>query len=160
MKTHYSFKIFMICALAIVLSGCLGLGGLSRHQIKVLKQQGFTYTEDGWVLDMPTRLLFETDQYLINADTQNSLAQLSQKLKSIKINKLIIQGHTDNIGNEQYNQELSLKRAQSVAEIAQKNGFIGNNIKIVGYGSSKPVASNDTEVERSKNRRVAIIVVP
>ncbi|OUY08505.1 OmpA family protein [Acinetobacter populi] len=160
MKTHHNLKLFMILGLAIVLSGCLGLGGLSRHQIKVLKQQGFTYTEEGWVLDMPTRLLFESDQYLINADTQNNIAQLSQKLKSIKINKIIIQGHTDNTGNAQYNEELSLKRAQSVAYIAQQNGFVENNIKIVGYGSSKPIASNDTEEGRSENRRVAIIVVP
>lgn len=160
MKMHFNFKLFIILGLAIVVSGCLGLGGLSRHQIKVLKQQGFTYTEEGWVLDMPTRLLFESDQYLINSDTQKSITELSHKLKLIKINKLIIQGHTDNTGNTQYNEELSLKRAQSVAQIALQNGFANNNIKIIGYGSSKPIASNDTEEGRSKNRRVAVIVIP
>lgn len=153
-------KSLIILLCASILTACTGLGGLSHRQIKVLQKEGFVYTDEGWALAMPSRLLFATDQYTLQTEQQNSISELSQKLHAIKLDKLLIQGHTDNVGNEQYNLNLSQRRAHSVAEIIIRNGFQQDNIKIVGYGSSKPVASNNTEAGRSENRRVAIVIVP
>ncbi len=146
--------------ITILISACTGLGGLTRHQVKVLKEQGFVYTDQGWILEMPSRLLFATNQFTFSEETAQTIAKLSKQLHSLGIKKLIIQGHTDNVGSEEYNQELSLKRANSVAEVTFKHGFNPNDVKTIGYGSTKPVVSNDTEEGRSENRRVAVIIVP
>lgn len=149
---------FILCISLI--SACSTLGGLSRQQVKVLQQAGFIYTDDGWTLDMPANLLFGTDEAVLSADNQQQIAPLMHKLKNIHITTIIVQGHTDNVGSREYNQELSLKRAQSVANIALANGFTANNVKAIGYADTKPLVSNDTEEGRTENRRVAIIIVP
>lgn len=127
----------------------------------MLKTEGFIYTNDeGWILDLPSRLLFETSEHELLPEQKQSVAELSNKLKNIKIEKLSVQGHSDNMGSEEFNHELSEQRAQSVANIALKHGFSKDNIQAIGYGSSKPIKSNDTEEGRSENRRVSIIIVP
>lgn len=160
MKLSNHFKIIALCVCFSVLTACTTLGGLSRQQAKVLQQEGFIYTDEGWTLDMPTSLLFGTDEHMLSVATQQKIADLMQKLKNINLNKIIIQGHTDNIGAREYNQELSLKRAQSVANIATTHGFSTQHVQAIGYADLKPVATNETEEGRGKNRRVAVIIVP
>ena len=143
-----------------ILSACTTLGGISRHQAKVLQKEGFVYTDEGWTLDMPTSLLFGTDEYELKQETQQKIGTLMVKLKNIHLNKIIVQGHTDNVGSSEHNQPLSLKRAQSVANIALLNGFPPQHVQAIGYADRKPVASNDTEEGRGENRRVAVIIVP
>lgn len=155
-----SLKYFGILICITLLTACVGLGGLKKSQIKVLQQEGFVYTDDGWMLDLPSRLLFSTGEYTLQPDQEKVIADLSKKLHKIHLENLIIQGHTDNVGSEESNQSLSEKRAKSVTDIAINNGFLAENIKIIGFGSSKPIKSNDTEEGRSENRRVSIIIVP
>ena len=156
-------KLIQISALVIcisLVSACTTLGGLSRSQVKILQEAGFIYTDDGWTLDMPTSLLFGTNEHSLSTETQQTIATLMNKIRGIRINTIIIQGHTDNVGTLEHNQELSLKRAQSVANIALVNGFKPENVKAIGYADTKPLASNATEEGRSENRRVAVIIVP
>lgn len=155
-----SLKYFGILICITLLTACVGLGGLKKSQIKVLQQEGFVYTDDGWMLNLPSRLLFSTGEYTLQPDQEKVIADLSKKLHKIHLENLIIQGHTDNVGSEESNQSLSEKRAKSVTDIAINNGFLAENIKIIGFGSSKPIKSNDTEEGRSENRRVSIIIVP
>ena len=112
------------------------------------------------MLDLPSRLLFSTVEYALPPEQEKVITDLSKKLHKIRLENLIIQGHTDNVGNEESNQSLSEKRAQSVTNVVIKNGFLAENIKIIGFGSNKPIKSNDTEEGRSENRRVSIIIVP
>ena len=71
-----------------------------------------------------------------------------------------IQGHTDNIGSEEYNKKLSLKRAQAVVNyFVQKHGIDIKRLRAVGYGEEKPIASNDTEEGRALNRRVEFVIL-
>ena len=77
-----------------------------------------------------------------------------------KLDKVKIAGHTDNVGNPEYNLKLSEQRAQSVADIFQKSGFSQQNMTILGRGSSQPVEDNNTEEHRAANRRVAVIIIP
>ena len=67
-----------------------------------------------------------------------------------------ISGHTDNIGNNKFNMELSVNRASSVKKILENLGVDSESLKIVGHGETKPVESNDTRQGRKKNRRVEI----
>ena len=90
---------------------------------------------------------------------QTELLALSLSLQegSTQISRLLIEGHTDSVGNAAMNQVLSLKRANSVAEyLAKQGGFTRSMMETVGQGESKPVASNKTKKGRSLNRRVEI----
>ena len=119
-----SLKYFGILICITLLTACVGLGGLKKSQIKVLQQEGFVYTDDGWMLDLPSRLLFSTAEYTLQPDQEKVIADLSKKLHKIHLENLIIQGHTDNVGSEESNQSLSEKRAKSVTVIAINNGFL------------------------------------
>ncbi len=71
----------------------------------------------------------------------------------------IIEGHTDNIGSEEYNLSLSNRRANSVGEYLRSKGIAEYRLSSYGYGMSKPIATNETEESRQKNRRVEILLV-
>lgn len=68
--------------------------------------------------------------------------------------KLLVEGHTDNTGGPEANQSLSLARAAAVKKYLEEKGVAGDRLNIVGYGPEKPIAPNDTDAGRAKNRRV------
>jgi outer membrane protein OmpA-like peptidoglycan-associated protein len=78
------------------------------------------------------------------------------KLKANKGAKVQVAGHCDIVGSDAYNQKLSEKRAQSVMNYFISQGIDGNLMTVVGYGKFKPIAPNDTEEGRAKNRRVEL----
>lgn len=153
-------KLILLGLICFTLSGCLSLGSLNYKQVKMLKKEGFVLTEEGWSLGLPEQLLFEFDQAEISATNEVHLNKLAIQLKKYDLNKLRIIGHTDNVGNAQYNLLLSQKRAQVVAQAFIKNQFLSENIKVIGRGSSQPLNTNDTDSARSENRRVTIIITP
>ncbi len=73
--------------------------------------------------------------------------------------KVAIHGHTDNVGSKEHNQALSHDRAFTVMSYLQRNGIEGERLEFKGFGESKPVASNDTEKGRAKNRRTEFVVL-
>ena len=135
-------------------------GGLNPVQVAVVKQEGFKLGTDGWLLDLPDRILFQVSQYEITEDKQPPLIGLAQRLRTVQIEKLRVQGHTDSTGSAEYNQTLSKNRAQAVADVLQKGGFASAQTSVEGYGPDRPIASNDTEEGRASNRRVAVVIVP
>ena len=70
----------------------------------------------------------------------------------------VVEGNTDNKGTDAYNQKLSERRAAAVKDVLVKSGIDASRLTTVGYGESRPIASNDTEEGRAKNRRVSIVV--
>jgi outer membrane protein OmpA-like peptidoglycan-associated protein len=91
--------------------------------------------------------------------TPNSKKVLDQWVARIKEDKTIrveVAGHTDNIGSHAYNQQLSERRAKSVVDYFVSQGVPADRLKAVGYGETKPVASNKTEAGRAENRRVEL----
>ena len=68
--------------------------------------------------------------------------------------RVVLEGHTDSIGKEAYNQKLSEKRANAVAKALEDLGVSGDKIKTVGFGETKPIADNKTKQGRAENRRV------
>lgn len=153
-----------VLVLAASLTACQSApvlqGGLTPTQVAVVKQEGFSLSADGWLLDLPDRILFQVDQYEIAEDKQPPLIGLAQRLKAVEIQRLRVQGHTDSTGSAEYNQELSKNRAQAVSDVLQKGGFSTTQLSIEGYGANRPIASNDTEEGRTSNRRVAVVIVP
>jgi len=71
----------------------------------------------------------------------------------------VIEGHADNIGSDEYNLELSSRRANSVKDYFIQKGISPGRLSSYGYGKSMPVAANETEEGRAKNRRVEILIV-
>jgi outer membrane protein OmpA-like peptidoglycan-associated protein len=103
-------------------------------------------------------VLFEINSaHLIEAFTYQ-LDSLIQFLSTHQAYRVSISGHTDNTGNEDHNLSLSNARAGAVAAYVKKNNIAGHRISFEGLGSTKPIASNETEEGRKKNRRVEIIV--
>jgi outer membrane protein OmpA-like peptidoglycan-associated protein len=88
------------------------------------------------------------------------LIRLAKQLNKYHLDKLKIVGHTDNVGNPEYNLKLSKERAQNVSDIFIAEKFNPANIQIIGKGSDQPLKSNDTEEHKAENRRVAVIIIP
>lgn len=152
-------KLFASLFLAVSLTACTGLGGLTHQQIRVLERHGFHYDQtEGWLLALPEELLFAVNEADLNEKAVLSIRKLSHDLQSVQLNQLEIHGHTDSTGNSTYNQALSLRRAESVAGVFRDSLYRADQLKVMGFGSDKPIADNATEEGRSKNRRVDIII--
>ncbi|MBE5932491.1 MAG: chemotaxis protein [Lachnospiraceae bacterium] len=119
------------------------------------------YNEQYVELDLNGSILFESGSAQIKNDSKIFLQKIAQILTKYKYCIIEIEGHTDNVpmysARYENNRELSSERARSVYEfIVEQEDFIDSNMKIAGYGESRPVASNSTEEGRAKNRRVTI----
>ena len=105
--------------------------------------------------EKPT-FVFGTDK--LNGSGKESLKQVARELESYPDAEVLVEGHTDNVGGDEINQQISEKRASAVATTLKKDYGVKNNISAIGKGKTEPIASNDTAEGRSKNRRVEIIV--
>lgn len=99
---------------------------------------------------------FESGKSAIKSDSQNIIDELYKMLSSNPALNIIIDGHTDNVGNATSNKTLSEQRATSVKTSLVNKGISAVRIKTFGYGQDKPVADNSTEDGKAKNRRVEI----
>ncbi len=106
-----------------------------------------------WVLD---NVLFDFDKATIRAVAQPMLFSVVSVLEQNPGMKVELQGHCDNIGTREYNQDLSERRAAAVKAYLVSEGIASSRITTKGYGFSKPTASNDTDQGRALNRRVEI----
>jgi OmpA-OmpF porin, OOP family len=103
-------------------------------------------------------LYFDTDKDAVKPESQPTLAEIAKLLKSTPSLRLHVVGHTDNQGKSDYNLDLSRRRAASVvAELTDKHGIAANRLDAFGCGIYSPVASNDAEDGRAKNRRVELV---
>jgi len=100
---------------------------------------------------------FDFAKATLKPDAQPVIAQVQALLKNNPTLKLAIEGHTDNIGSDDYNQKLSAQRAATVVETLVKSGIAADRLKSAGFGASKPTADNSTSEGRGKNRRVELV---
>ncbi len=101
---------------------------------------------------------FEFNSVDLDDDTETFLKDLGKSLSEDKTLQVKIVGHTDNIGSVKFNEKLSLKRAESVKRFILKSGVDLSRLTTEGKGMSDPIVENDTEENRSKNRRVEILL--
>jgi len=109
---------------------------------------------------MSSDLLFETGKAYLQPGARDKLREFARVLDRYPRTNIEIVGHTDNRGSEEYNYELSRKRALAVADELVRDGVSDARIKVRGEGESRPVATNDTPEGRAMNRRVEIIISP
>lgn len=103
-------------------------------------------------------ILFDVDAATLKAESNAQIAEIGELLKRDAGLKLLVVGHTDNTGSVAHNMDLSQRRAQAVvAELVGKYGIAAERLEAQGLGSAAPVASNDTDEGRAKNRRVELV---
>ncbi|MCP4444941.1 MAG: OmpA family protein [Myxococcales bacterium] len=124
-----------------------------------------TFRQGQMVLELPSGVLFSSGQAKLSSAGESALQEILDVLKSFSDRRFLIAGHTDNIPVKsrkfRSNWLLSTARAVSVVTyMTDKAGFSATNLAAAGYGEFSPVAENDTDVGRAKNRRIEIILVP
>jgi len=102
---------------------------------------------------------FDFNKADIRPEARPILDEAISTLKEYKDITLSVEGHTDSIGSDAYNQKLSVRRAQAVADYLEKGGITASRMTIKGFGESQPVASNDTAEGRAENRRVELRIL-
>ncbi len=112
------------------------------------------------VVNMPQDVLFATGSAALRPDLANDLRAVARNLIQYPASRIEVIGHTDNTGSAALNQDLSQRRAGSVASVLIGNGVPAGRIVAFGRGEDAPVASNLTDAGRAQNRRVEIIIRP
>jgi outer membrane protein OmpA-like peptidoglycan-associated protein len=113
---------------------------------------------EGIAVTFASGILFPTNSTQILSAGQNNLAQLASSLQRYPETTVLIVGHTDARGTDQYNMQLSQNRSQSAANFLISRGIDRSRIRTEGRGESEPVASNETDTGMQQNRRVEIAI--
>lgn len=152
-------------AAGAVIGGIAGaaIGNVLDAQARDLRSDlsgnvGVVRDGDRLIVRMPQDLLFATDSAAVRPDLQRDLRTVAQSLMQYRDTTVDIVGHTDNTGSAAYNQDLSERRARSVAGILIGEGVPAGRIAAYGRGEDQPIASNLSPDGRQQNRRVEIII--
>lgn len=112
---------------------------------------------EGIEITFASGLLFDFNSDRVRGEARHNLDVLSQSLDKYPDTDLLIAGHTDAVGTDSYNQDLSIRRAEAAAHYLESQGS-RTRIQTRGLGEREPIASNDTESGRSQNRRVEVAI--
>lgn len=144
-----------------------GVGAYMDAQERKLREQmrnsgvGVTRTAENEItLNMPSDITFDVDRSDIKPQFQSTLANVAQTLREYASTTVDVAGHADSTGPDDYNQALSQRRADAVAQALVSNGVQPVRVVAVGFGESRPIADNATVAGRQANRRVEIKLRP
>jgi OOP family OmpA-OmpF porin len=102
---------------------------------------------------------FDTNSAVVKEKYNNDIQRVADFMKTYPKTTAVIEGHTDNVASAEYNKTLSQARANSVRQyLIDKFGIKASRLSAIGYGLTKPIASNDTEEGKQKNRRVQAVI--
>jgi OOP family OmpA-OmpF porin len=110
------------------------------------------------VIVLSDKVLFDFNSSTLTPAANQVLADISKRLTDSAIIGVLVKGHTDSVGSEAFNQQLSQRRADSVAAFLVSQGVAADKIHTEGHGEGQPVADNATDEGRAQNRRVEIVV--
>ncbi|HAU22763.1 MAG TPA: hypothetical protein DCS24_09280 [Erythrobacter sp.] len=138
------------------------------QQIKELDEQtegtGVEVTEvdngEAILLNLPDNVTFDVGSFTINPSFRSTLDIIAENLRKYPNSLVDVYGHTDSTGSYEFNQRLSERRAETVANYLQSKGVSASRVRWQGFGETMPVASNDTGYGRASNRRVEIKIIP
>ena len=157
-------KAAMTGAVVGAAAGVIGGSILDRQERDLRNAVGndvrITNTGDRLIVTMPQDILFATDSASLRPDLQRDIRAVASNLNAYPDSTIQVLGHTDNVGDAGYNQDLSYRRADSVAAILTSEGVASHRIQSIGRGESQPVASNLSPEGRQQNRRVEIVILP
>jgi len=114
-------------------------------------------TARGLIVNM-SDVLFDTAKFSLRPEAREKLARVAGIVSGHPGLKLAVEGHTDSVGNDEYNQQLSEQRGGSVREYLMEQGMPGSTVSSSGFGKTRPVASNETVSGRQQNRRVELVI--
>lgn len=126
----------------------------ARQELQSLQAK---QTDRGTVLTL-SDVLFDTGKATLKPGADREIERIAQYLKDSQGTRAIIEGYTDSRGGDEYNQELSQRRAQAVADALSSRGVPADRMEVRGLGKEYPVASNDTQAGRQQNRRVELVL--
>ncbi len=110
-------------------------------------------------VDLPADVLFDFDEADIRPDAAGALTRLATVVRGYPSGRTLLEGHTDDVGQEAYNRALSERRAEAVKRwLVEREGIEAARLETRGWGESRPVADNDTDEGRQKNRRVEVVI--
>jgi outer membrane protein OmpA-like peptidoglycan-associated protein len=115
---------------------------------------------DDLILNMPSGITFAFNQADVQPQFRPTLDEVAQVLAQYNQTYVDVYGHTDSVGSDSYNQQLSERRAVAVADYLSSRGVQRARLGVLGYGETQPIASNETEDGRAANRRVELKIVP
>jgi outer membrane protein OmpA-like peptidoglycan-associated protein len=123
-----------------------------------LTRLGAKVTETEVIIQLPGSILFDFDSANIRPDAHRALTDVARVIQSYASRPARVEGHTDSVASDDYNQSLSERRAKSVADWLASNGVERGRLAVAGYGEKRPVATNDTAAGRQSNRRVEVVI--
>ncbi len=131
----------------------------NRKLIEALKRGGADayVTDRGVVVNLPD-VLFDFGSARLGAGSSETLSEITNAISSVPGRSISVEGHTDSVGTYEYNQRLSESRARAVAGALVNDGVSRQRITTHGFGESDPIASNNTDAGRQRNRRVEVII--
>ena len=113
---------------------------------------------EGIKITFDSGILFDFDSYELRDASKQNLSELAETLKKYEDTEVLIEGHTDSIGNDVYNMELSEERASAVSDYLNNLDIPNGRLVTEGYGEEQPVATNKTREGRQQNRRVEVAI--
>jgi len=143
-----------------------GIGYSLDKQEAELREQinnedvSITNTGSSLVVSLPDGILFPSDSAVVSNQSYQDLQTVAQSLVNHPQTTVEVVGHTDNTGSAEHNNDLSERRAESVADVLLNGGVPFERIQTFGQGENQPVASNLTEEGKAQNRRVEIVILP
>ncbi len=125
----------------------------ARNELNIVRLTG-----DALKIGVASDASFGFDRADMTANAQATFAKIANVLKDYDKTVIHIVGHTDSVGSDAYNMGLSQRRATAVSSFLTQNGVLNERLRTEGRGEREPLASNDTEAGRTRNRRVDIVI--
>jgi outer membrane protein OmpA-like peptidoglycan-associated protein len=147
-------------AIGAVAGGAVG-AYMDAQEEKIARIPGTTVEridEETLLVQFESDILFDVDSAVVRGDGRSVLEDMSEVLREYDKTAVVVQGHTDSTGSDEHNQDLSERRAESVARELRDRGVSGERLSPMGMGEGYPVASNSSESGRQLNRRVEILL--
>jgi outer membrane protein OmpA-like peptidoglycan-associated protein len=143
-------------------TGIVGFESALRQETSTIEERlerlGAEVGEQEVTIRLPGSVLFDFDSADIRPDAERTLSELLGVLEAWPERPVRIEGHTDSIASDEYNQALSERRAGSVRDWLVGRGISGDRLTTVGFGESRPVADNSSAAGRQLNRRVEVVI--
>lgn len=147
--------------------GGYGVGKMMDNQEKEMREalarsEAAAVTREGNLLSVTFKgdVTFDTNSTELRPGLYNEINRVAAVLNQYPDTLISVEGHTDSVGSDEYNMDLSRRRAQTVKNLLVMRDVAENRIETIGFGKTMPVAGNETEAGRQKNRRVEIRIAP
>ena len=151
-------RVMLLFGLLLVSAALLGRANSLEAQTLADQSSAAANDQDRGLLLTLGDVVFDAGKASLQPSAMTAIGRLAQLLSVYPERSIRIEGHTDAVGDDAANQELSLRRAAAVRDALLARGVDASRIEAVGYGATRPIADNRTESGRQKNRRIDIVL--